>query len=86
MGTFKETLDELQQQITNMYVEIKQRFDGLANRVAALESATKDIRPAGAASVKSKPYSRLDALEYSKAPGKNRHFNMAPHNQYAIWK
>lgn len=72
MGTFKGMFDGLQQQITNMYVEIKQRFDGLENRVAALESTPKDIRPAGAGPVKSKPYSRPNAVENSKATGEEQ--------------
>lgn len=72
MGTFKEMFDGIQQQITNMYVDIKQRFDGLENRVAALESIPKDIRPTGAGPVKSKPYSRPTAVENSKATGEDQ--------------
>lgn len=72
MGTFKEMFDGIQQQITNMYVDIKQRFDGLENRVAALESIPKDTRPTGAGPVKSKPYSRPTAAENSKATGEDQ--------------
>ncbi|KAH6935831.1 hypothetical protein HPB50_010448 [Hyalomma asiaticum] len=69
MVPFKDMFDGLQQQITNMYVEIKHRFDALDNRVALLESTPKDILPTGVGPLKSKPYSRPAAAETSKATG-----------------
>ncbi|KAH6921375.1 hypothetical protein HPB50_027637 [Hyalomma asiaticum] len=71
MVPFKDMFDGLQQQITNMYVEIKHRFDALDNRVALLESTPKDIRPTGVGPLKSKPYSRPAAAETSKATGED---------------
>ncbi|KAH7942840.1 hypothetical protein HPB52_001911 [Rhipicephalus sanguineus] len=53
------------QQITQMRVEMSQRFDALEGRVAQLENVSKDARPAGARPVKSKPYSRPAAAENS---------------------
>lgn len=68
---FKEMFDALQNQITNMYVEMKQRFDGLEHRVTTIESAQKDVRSAGAGPVKSKPYSRPPTVENSKVTGED---------------
>lgn len=70
-GLFKEMFDEIQNEVTCMYVEIKRRFDGLEHRVLAIESTPKDIRSSGAGPVKLKPYSRTPTVETSKVTGED---------------